>query len=672
MLKKQAKFSISILLLGCMLGMADPAGAATITVTANAPDVLDAAPGTGNSSCSLREVIMNLNAGADTYVDCTHTGAAYGTADTITLPAGTYTNAITGFDNLNAKGDLDIAKSVIINGPAFTPPATPSAIIDGGGVTVGRVLHLGTPGITVSINNVTIQNGNATVGGGGGDGIFSAATLSINNSIIQNNGTSGDGGGIYCWSGSVTVDNTTISGNGSGSGGGVYLKSGSCTGGLTVRNNSHIDNNTANAVGAGGGGILTFSDPVTITNSTVSNNTSGTNGGGIGVFSSTGTLTITSSTINGNTGIVGGGINTQGNATIHSSTISNNTAGNFGGGIEAGTQPRTLIIDDSIGTGSTISGNTAGLSGGGIASFFSTATTINATTISGNTTTTGSGGGISSNGLLTVTNSTISGNTAPGTSGSGGGIFNTDSTAKISNTTISGNTATSSGGGINHRFGFAGGILDLTNSTVSGNSATAGSGGGIIANSTLNITNSTITKNSATNVGGGINVVGTVNLKNTIVANQTLGADCSGVPLTSSLNDLDSDGSCGVATTAANALLGPLAANGSPILSFTHTLLTGSPAFDIGDAVTCADAATVNSLDQRGLPRPQGVGCDIGAVEANHQPQPTAPDILNLNLNLNAGNPGTSQVSHHDPDTVNPGNIWVYSVRQRQQMAQRQ
>ena len=45
-------------------------------------------------------------------------------------------------------------------------------------------------------------------------------------------------------------------------------------------------------------------------------------------------------------------------------------------------------------------------------------------------------------------------------------------------------------------------------------------------------------------------------------------------------------------------------------------LLPGSPAIDGGDDTLCADAATVNALDQRGVVRPQGSHCDIGAFES--------------------------------------------------------
>jgi Ca2+-binding RTX toxin-like protein len=53
-------------------------------------------------------------------------------------------------------------------------------------------------------------------------------------------------------------------------------------------------------------------------------------------------------------------------------------------------------------------------------------------------------------------------------------------------------------------------------------------------------------------------------------------------------------------------LLGSLADYGGP--TSTHALLTGSPAID-GVTGTCEIA------DQRGVPRPQGTGCDIGAYE---------------------------------------------------------
>ena len=60
--------------------------------------------------------------------------------------------------------------------------------------------------------------------------------------------------------------------------------------------------------------------------------------------------------------------------------------------------------------------------------------------------------------------------------------------------------------------------------------------------------------------------------------------------------------------TNTDPLLGPLADNGGATL--THVLLPGSPAIDSGDDVACP------ASDQRDVSRPQGAGCDRGAVEA--------------------------------------------------------
>ena len=55
------------------------------------------------------------------------------------------------------------------------------------------------------------------------------------------------------------------------------------------------------------------------------------------------------------------------------------------------------------------------------------------------------------------------------------------------------------------------------------------------------------------------------------------------------------------------SLLGPLAGNGGP--TATHALLDGSPAIDAADAALCPPT------DQRGVVRPQGAACDVGAFE---------------------------------------------------------
>ena len=142
--------------------------------------------------------------------------------------------------------------------------------------------------------------------------------------------------------------------------------------------------------------------------------------------------------------------------------------------------------------------------------------TITETTITENTATAiegyAYGGGIYNHGNLTIINSIISENTVIGDTAYGGGIYN-DANLIINNSTITGNTATSTdgyadGGGISNEYG----IITINNSIITGNAATGASvyGGGISHSflGTLTINNSSITGNTATGnyiYGGGIN-----------------------------------------------------------------------------------------------------------------------------------------------------------------------
>ncbi len=243
-------------------------------------------------------------------------------------------------------------------------------------------------------------------------------------------------------------------------------------------------------------------------------------------------------------------------------------------------------------------------------------------TISGVTVQKGSaadGGGILNAGALTLNSSTVSGNTM---AVRGGGIFNAGTLA-LNNSTVSVNASSFEGGGI-----FNGGTLTLTNSTVSGNSA--GNGGGISnLGGTLTLTNSTVTGNSGA-FGGGIRNGATATLKNTIVANNSP-ADCFGT-ITSLGHNLSSDATCAFAAPGdlnnTSPQLGPLANNGGP--TETHALLPGSPAIDAVPPVDCTDSSgNPVATDQRGVARPQGTGCEIGAYEVGSAPTatptPTAP-----------------------------------------------
>ncbi len=129
---------------------------------------------------------------------------------------------------------------------------------------------------------------------------------------------------------------------------------------------------------------------------------------------------------------------------------------------------------------------------------------------------------------------------------------------------------------------------------------------GLVDNGTASFFNSTV----AFNKNGGVENKSTLNLTNTIVADNTGSGDCAGAANTSD-HSLDSDGSCGVgALSKKNPLLQTtLVNNGGP--TPTHALLTGSPAIDAGDSATCA------TTDQRGYIRPDilATACDIGAFE---------------------------------------------------------
>ncbi len=170
-------------------------------------------------------------------------------------------------------------------------------------------------------------------------------------------------------------------------------------------------------------------------------------------------------------------------------------------------------------TDSTISGNSAGGIGGGIVGYnagtfgdLSLTMTITSSTISGNSSQ--SGGGISSGfgrpfDNLTVTSSIISDNVA----GTGGGIEGSDMT--VMSSIISGNVADGPGGGIK------GGDVTVVASTISGNSA-FGPGGGIDGGD-VTVTSSTITGNSAGRNGGGVHGFGVTITASTLSNNSATG-----------------------------------------------------------------------------------------------------------------------------------------------------
>jgi hypothetical protein len=180
---------------------------------------------------------------------------------------------------------------------------------------------------------------------------------------------------------------------------------------------------------------------------------------------------------------------------------------------------------------------------------------------------------------LTLVGSAVTGNR--GGAGSGGGVQNHD-TAALQNVTISGNEA--------------------------------GAGGGLSNQGTADLTNVTISANHATGSGGGINGGPKTTLLNTIVAGNSAAIaapDCA-YTLTSEGHNLIGDLSdCTILGKTASNIVGQEAGLEALDLNdartLTHALSAESPAVDGGSCEL--------GTDQRGVERPQGDGCDIGAFE---------------------------------------------------------
>jgi hypothetical protein len=267
------------------------------------------------------------------------------------------------------------------------------------------------------------------------------------------------------------------------------------------------------------------------------------------------------------------------------------------------------------------------------------AVTLNHSTISGNINEYVDGGGIVNNGgTVILQDSTVKDNRAR----SGGGIVNNSGTVTLHNSTVSGNVAEFwNGGGFINR-----GVMALSNSTVSNNRASGYDSGGIENHGTLTLTNSTVSGNRADSGGGLRNVGGTATLGNTIIANSVSGGDCvrSGGTINASHSLIEGGLSCVNGSSLNNLTgdpnVGPLQDNGAPSghPTLTHALLAGSPAINQGDNAVCADPATVNNLDQRGVTRPQGAVCDIGAFELVDATAPTASPTQDSPANVHGWN----------------------------------
>lgn len=357
-------------------GVTAPAATFTVNDTGDASDAntADGVCATSTNVCTLRAAVQQANATAsdDTInfaIPPGDAGCTAGGVCTITLTNG----ELFVFTSSSAPGSLTITN------------ATGASNLLISGNNASRVFLVSSANLT--LNGVTITNGNGT----------GTTSTPFN----------GFGGGIAQLGGTLTLNNSRVSGNSSASrGGGIYSQSGAA---------------------------------VTLINSTVSGN-SAANGGGIDSAVSSNTLTLTNSTVSGNPAQSGGGINNFGALTLTSSTVSDNTAQlGSGGGISNNGGGATATV-----TNSTISGNTAQSNGGGIQS--GGTLTLTNSTVSGNTATGNGIGGISNIGTLNLNSVTVTNNRSTSTTCTfcAGGISNGSGTVNLNNTIVAGNTANAS------------------------------------------------------------------------------------------------------------------------------------------------------------------------------------------------------------------------------------
>ena len=284
------------------------------------------------NDCSLRGAVAFANVNAGT---------------TINVPAGTYQLNIAGtgegFAGNNAIGDLDIrGNNTIIAGAGAATTIIQQTTANDRVIEVNPDLLAN---FNFAISGVTITGGKETTAVGGG-GIISGSinnTVSVTNCVISGNSATGvgtaGGGGLLHTGGSLTITGTTFSSNStSASGGGLGYTAGDplirtpSTGTLSI-SGSTFSGNTANSSAAGGGGADLFnsnagSGTYTINSSSFSSNTA-PNGSGGAIIVESGPLTVTTSSLaNNSAGVSGGAVYSASNASVTYSRLVGNSVPN--------------------------------------------------------------------------------------------------------------------------------------------------------------------------------------------------------------------------------------------------------------------------------------------------------------------------------------------------------
>jgi hypothetical protein len=502
---------------------------------------------------------------------------------------------------LSALPDLS-ATMTTISAPPNSAGANFELTVKGGGPANPFSVFTVDDDATVNISGLTIENGDAPLGGG----IFNQGTLTLTNDSIIFNTATETGGGIDN-QGTLDLINTNVSGNTAVSGGGIYND----TDDQAILTTCSIN---ANSATQSGGGVYNEDGTVGMTNCTLSGNTSSQGGGGM-LNNNGGTATLSNCAFSQNSALAdyGGGLDVDsGTVTVTGCTFSSNSAAERAGGVFVGDAAATL-------TDCTLSQNSSAFGGGSYDE--GAPLTLVDCSFTGNTATSNGGGIYIDVRGLDATGTTFSGNSA--NKGGGVGVFNLADPVYLTNCTLSGNTAKTVGGGVYNYSDEADTFkLTLTNCTLTANRTNTGSGGGLATGTNaVTVLNNTLI---AGNYAGASPSTTPGDVSGPIYANSFYNLIGDGDDLTG-ITNRNQGNQIGTTANPINALLGTLGNNGGP--TETVSLLPGSPAIDAGNNGFAVDPSSGAPLtyDQRGVGYPRIVNgtVDIGAYE-------TIPPVLDI------------------------------------------
>lgn len=532
---------VVLMLTAAALGPARSAAAAEFVVTL--PD--DPAPGAAclqGGDCSLREAVLAAN-----------DPAAAG-ADTVRLPAGTFTLTRVGANNdTGATGDLDVTQELTIVGAGAD-----STVIDASALG-DRGLHV--LGARLTLQGLTLTGGGRFQGGG----------------IVDRGGNvlvAGAGG-------SLTTDNVVVRGGAANYGAGIAF-TGAADQSLTMTG-TVLDGNAA--VVDGGGLFAEASNlPVTVSGGALTTNSAGRDGGGAWLQGFH-TVTADGWEVSGNRADRAGGLGLLGGgnvATLTTLAVRGNDATDAANGYGAGIWANGTIVDLA---GSVVEENTAARTGGGVyvtnaaLTVVDSALSANAATEHGGGVATETTSGVRLERVLVDDNQAAD----------GGGVFGTIGPVTLVNTTVAGNRAATGAGG-------AAGTADffLDHATVAGNASTNGTAGNLGVGDTATLTGSVVANPGTDDVNCVLAAGATVTGAGSVEDAATCGLD----PATNQVG--------------VDARLEPLRDNGGP--TPTRAPAPASPALDAAGA-TCP-AVDQRGLPRPQDGDGDGdTACDAGAVE---------------------------------------------------------